>query len=293
MDDQRVIFSTNGECVIYSGTDPDADFNLVGIFRFDSPMSKHCTVNWGGELYCLVSTGLVPMSTLIRAETEQLGQSDRNVISLFMADSVRYRAFLGWQAFLNPSSQRLFCNIPQGGGHYRQLVRHMPRPVWAEWADIPSRCWNWIDPYVYFGDDKGNVYQMHPQYLNDDGNPIRIDVQMAWSQYKTPAVKQFKMIQVYLTTDGDPHPLVDFKVNYDYTPAVNQPDASFAQAGGVWDVAIWDVDYWATGTRAVRLWNGVKGLGRVGAPRLTALIKDCQFSVTGWDVIYEAGSALG
>ena len=38
LDDQLVIFSTNGECVIYGGIDPDADgdFQLVGIFRFDA-----------------------------------------------------------------------------------------------------------------------------------------------------------------------------------------------------------------------------------------------------------------
>ncbi len=71
--------------------------------------------------------------------------------------------------------------------------------------------------------------------LNDDGAPILVDVQMAWSQFKTPAVKQFKMIQAFMQTDGDPRPLIDFKVDYDYTPAQNQPDVTFAQAGAVWD----------------------------------------------------------
>ncbi len=52
---------------------------------------------------------------------------------------------------------------------------------------------------------------------------------MAWSQFKTPAVKQFKMIQAFMQTDGDPRPLIDFKVDYDYTPAQNQPDVTFAQ----------------------------------------------------------------
>ena len=50
LDDQLVIFSTNGEAAIYNGTDPDSDFNLIGVYRFDSPMSKHAVVNYGGEL---------------------------------------------------------------------------------------------------------------------------------------------------------------------------------------------------------------------------------------------------
>ena len=31
-----------------------------------------------------------------------------------------------------------------------------------------------------------------------------IDVQMAWNQFKTPALKQFKMMLPYIVTDGNP-----------------------------------------------------------------------------------------
>ena len=88
------------------------DFKLVGIFRFDSPMSKHSVVNYGGDLYVLISTGLVPMSTMIRAETEQLGQP--TTTSSRCSQALQHRYEPGWQTFLNPSSGRLFCNIPQG-----------------------------------------------------------------------------------------------------------------------------------------------------------------------------------
>jgi hypothetical protein len=296
MDDNLVVFSSNGEAVVYRGTDPDGtDFGLVGIFRFDAPMSKHSVINYGGDLYVLVSTGLVPMSTMIRSETDQLGNADQNVVTFFRAEAIKFRDRPGWQTFLNPSTGRLFCNIPQGSKNkYTQMIRHMPHAVWSQFQDVPARCWNWIDPYVYFGDDDGNVYEMHPSHLNDDGKPIRVDVQTAWSQFKTPANKHFKMIKTYLITDGDPRPYIDVKVNYDDTPPTNQPDVSFARTGAVWDTATWDVDYWAGGERAVSIWNGVSDrvIGTVGGPRLTALIKDCSFAVAGFDVIYEQGAAI-
>jgi hypothetical protein len=86
IDDQLVIFSTNGEAVIFNGTDPDsADaWNLTGIFRFDSPLSMRSVIQYGGDLYVFVSTGLVPMSTMLRAESEQLGSPDKNVADLFV-----------------------------------------------------------------------------------------------------------------------------------------------------------------------------------------------------------------
>lgn len=296
INDQLVVFSTNGEAVIYGGVDPgpDGDFNLTGIFRFDAPMSKHSVVNYGGELYVLISTGLVPMSTLMRAESEQLGQADRNVHSNFFGAALRFRDRPGWMAMLNPSSGRLICNTPQGGlNTYRQMVRFMPNPIWATWSSLPARCWGWVDNRLFFGSDDGKVYEMHPTFLNDDGKPIRIDVMGAWSNFGTPAVKHFKMMLPYLQSDGTPKPFVDIKVNYDMTPPTNQPDVTYGSVGATWDEAIWDESNWASAVDTHDNWSGVGVLGQVGAPRLVALISDCEFALTGWDVLYETGSVFG
>lgn len=296
LNDQLCIFSSNGELVIYSGVDPgpSGDFELSGIFRFDTPMSKHSVVNYGGELYVLISTGLVPLSTLMRAEAEQLGQSDRNVFSKFFNASLNNRDRPGWQAILNPSSGRLIANMPQGGtNNYSQMVRFMPNPIWASWSALSSRCWGWVDNRLYFGSDNGRVYEMHPNFLNDNGQPIKVDVQAAWSNYGTPAAKHFKMILPYLQSDGTPRPFVDIKVDYDMSAPSNQPDVTFADTGATWDLATWDVDFWAGAVGSKNNWSGVGDIGRVGAPRLTALILDCQFSLTGWDVLFEGGSVFG
>lgn len=296
VNDQLVVFSSNGEAVVYGGIDPGpaGDFTMAGIFRFDSPMSKHSVVNYGGDLYVLISTGMVPFSTLMRAETEQLGQSDRNVFSNFYKASLNNRQRPGWQAIVNPSSGRLICNMPQGGtNNYSQMVRFMPNPIWASWSALPARCWGWVDNRLFFGSDDGRVYEMHPNFLNDNGNPIKVDVQAAWSNFGTPAAKHFKMILPYLQTDGTPQPFVDIKVDYDMSLPSNQPDVTFADPGATWDIATWDVDFWASAVMSHNNWSGVGDLGRVGAPRLTALVRDCQFALTGWDVLYEAGSVFG
>lgn len=291
MNDQLVIFSSNGECAIYGGVDPDTDFTLSGLYRFDAPMSKHAITNYGGELYVLISTGLVPMSTLMKAETDKLGNSERDLVTVFLHDAILYRDSPGWMAMINPSTGRLFCNIPQGAANrYKQYVRHMPKEMWTEFQGMPAHCWGWIDPLVYFGDDSGNVYEMHPVHLNDDGQPITIDVQTSWSQYKTPADKRFLGIRAYTVTDGTPLPVLDIKVDYDYSPGINIPDITRLPSGAIWDTATWDVDYWAPGIRSVIFWNGVAGSGVVGAVRMTARIDNCKFSITGWDVLYEEGN---
>lgn len=293
LNDQLAIFTSNGECAIWQGIDPDTDMSLSGVFRFDSPMSKHSVVNYGGDLYVLISTGLVPMSALMRAETEQLGNTDKNIVSEFLA-AAAYRSRAGWEAFLNPSDGRIYCNTPQGSPNsYRQLVRNMPGGQWASWSAIPSRCWGWQNQRVFFGSDDGKVYEMAASFLNDNGNPINVDVQPAWQNYGTPAVKQFKMVRPYIQSNGTPRPFVDMKVDYDLSPPTNQPDVTFADTGATWDLATWDVDAWAAGVDVHTNWSGVARLGSVGAPRTLASIQNAEFALSGWDVLFETGSIFG
>jgi hypothetical protein len=184
----------------------------------------------------------------------------------------------------------MFCNIPQGApNRYKQMIRQMSKDVWSTFEDVPARCWGWIDPYVYFGDDTGSVYQMHPAYFNDDGKPIRIDVQTAWNNFGTPLRKHFKAIQTYLTSDGDPRPVVDMKVNYDYTPGINIPDITQSSGGATWDVATWNVDSWTTLSATQTLWNGVGRLGHTGAIRLSASVMSGVFEINAFDVVFEEG----
>jgi hypothetical protein len=295
LDDMLVVFSSNGECVMYSGIDPDSDMQLVGIFRFDSPMSKHSIVNYGGELYVLISTGLVPMSTLLKAESEQLGQSDQNIVSAFFKTALAYRSRPGWSVIHNPSSGRMICNMPLGAANsYKQVIRHMPKAIWSTWSGLPARCWAWIDNRVYFGSDDGKVYESHPTYLNDDGNPIRVDVQPSWRNFDSAASKQFKMVLTYVITDGVPKLLIEIRVDYDDSEPTNQPDSvTTAAPGAEWDLATWDAADWAGKQKNWNNWQGVSGLGRHGAPRLVAHVSNCTFAIAGWDVLYEEGNLFG
>jgi hypothetical protein len=294
MDDKLVIFTSMGECAIYTGIDPASDFSLVGVYRFDAPMSKNCVVNYGGELHVLISTGLVPMSTMLRAETERLGESDKDVVSAFTTASDRARVVGGWQAVMHPTMGRVICNLPSGALNiYTQMVKKMTTHVWSSWSAIPSRCWCWVANQMYVGSDDGKLYSMSVNHLSDNGAAIKVDVQFAWSNYKTPAIKQFKMLRPYIISDGDPRPFIDMRVDYDTTPPLNQPDVTFTGAGTSWDVGSWDTSDWAAGSVMQSNWSGTAAFGTVGAPRLTAAVLNCEFAVAGFDVIYETGSVMG
>jgi len=295
MDSLLAIFSTNGEAAIYQGADPEAtdgSFKLVGIYRFDTPMGPGCTVNYGGELYVLIGTGLVPMSTLLKAEQDNLGAADQNIMQEFSDVSKTFRDAYGWSLIINSQSNLAICNLPLGSGKYEQLVRFMPNPIWSKWTNIPARCWAWLDNHAYFGSEQGGIYRTGREYLNDDGAPIDIDVRFAWSSFKSVSKKQFKMIRLYMMSDTIPQPFVDVEVDYETVVPTNKPDAPPANTAGSWDLATWDVDGWAVDAVPRQKWQGVVGLGRVGAPRIRASFRGSSFAITGADIIYEEGGLM-
>jgi hypothetical protein len=294
MDDALVVFTSNGECAIYSGVDPASDWKLVGVFRFDAPMSKNSVINFGGDLYVMISTGLVPMTTLIRAETENLGKADLNVMNEFDVMAKNHRADFGWGVMLNHATNHAICNMPLGNGTYQQMVRRMPDQVWVKWTAVPSRCWGWFNNHAYFGSDDGKIYIGGSEYLTDNGASIKASVRFAWSSYKTPAKKNFTMVKLYIITDGQPRPYIDMEVDYDeLRQPLNQPELSSGPGGGaVWNTAPWDTSDWSLVAVPKPNWQGVTGLGRVGAPHVHVDVLGCTFSITGLDVIYEMGGLM-
>jgi hypothetical protein len=293
LDDALVVFSSNGEAVIYSGTDPASDFKLIGTFRFDAPLSKSSVVNYGGDLYVMISSGFVPMSTLVRAETEDLGKSDIGVMRDFTEITVPHRDLFGWQVIFNHQTGHAICNMPTGNGKYTQMVRRMVSQSWTKWQDVPSRCWGWLNNHTYFGSDDGGIFLGGEEYLNDNGAAINADVRFTWSSYKSVAKKKFKLMRLYTITDGLPRPFMDLETDYDNLPPVNQPEISFGPSGGSnWDTASWDTSDWAFVTQPRQDWQGITGLGRVGAPRIRISVSGCTYSLSGVDVLYELGGLM-
>lgn len=291
---QLVVFTDQNEAAIYQGIDPDTDFSLVGVYKFDSPMSKHSVAQYGGELFVQINTGVVPMSTLMRAEAEQLGTTDKAVLSEFQSVSSKYANVHGWGLYMDYSSGRLICSLPLGAeDRYRQMVRKMPNSIWTSWDNVPAHSWCWLDRKLYFGDDKGNIHIMDPLYLSDNGDPIHTDVQFAWSNFGTPGFIQFKMVRLWYLSDGSPKPYIDLKTDYDTTPPRNRPDVSLTIPGAEWDEADWDSADWASGELTYGQWNGVASKGNAGAVRVSCDVIGCTYKIKMADVLYEQGSIMG
>jgi hypothetical protein len=313
MDDKLVIFTTHGQCAIFSGLDPEAaDWGLVGIFQFDAPMSKHSVVNYGGDLWVMTSTGLAPLSVLIRSETEKLNKAEKGMVTPFREVARKYANMPGWSVVLDSTAGRMICNLPGGAlGSYQQLVRFMPDSVWARWRELNARCWAWLDSKLYFGNDDGQIYECSEDYLADNIRPnpaapgftlsdhITATYRGAWSKYRTPGVKKFNLVRVYAQSTGLPvKPFADMAVNFVEKLPENQPDIVLPSPPTQWSkpgAVLGDPGFvrwgapWGSGKRPIIVWGGVGREGNIGAPYVVVAVNGATYEVSGFEIIYEPG----
>ena len=140
----------------------------------------------------------------------------------------------------------------------------------------------------------GGIYLGGSEYLNDDGAAINADVRFAWSNFGSVQKKNFKMVRLYSITDGLPRPFIDLEVDYNNVPP-DQPAGNHRRALGRVPSGTWRRGTWTTGrqsTQPKQNWQGVTGLGRVGAARVRVSVSGATFSLTGVDVLYELGGLM-
>ena len=264
------------------------------MFRFDAPMSKDSIINFGGDLYVMISTGLVPMTTLIRAETEQLGK-----VRPQRHEGVR--GHLARPTATNTAGRRCSTTTPTT----RSATCRSATASTSRWC---GRCrarsgrsgttfrrgaGAGSTTTTYFGSEDGGIYLGGSEYLNDNGAAINADVRFAWCNFGSVSKKNFKMIRLYTITDGLPRPFMDLEVDYNNVPPTNQPEVTAGPSGGAeWDMATWDVDYWAQPRSRSRTGRASRASG-ASAPRASASASPAAtFSLTGVDVLYELGGLM-
>ena len=271
MDDVAVFYTSEGECVIYVGTDPAAvaTWSLLGVFRIGKPVGRRCMVKGGSDLILVTQDGFVPLSgilTMDRSQTRLVALSDQ--ISEAVNTSVRlYGDNFGWQPILYPRAVMLIFNVPVSNQESEQYVFNTLTGAPARFAGIDALCFGLLNDELYWGGNDGTVNKFDSG-TSDLGENIESDVMQAFSYFKSPASnKVFKMVDPIFESDGNPNAAVDLNVDFQ-TRAPTGVAAASAITSGVWGVSKWGVGLWGTSKQIFRGWRGVRGSGRSGALRI-------------------------
>lgn len=303
VDDNAVFLTSQGEVIVYSGTDPAsaATWQLIGIWQLGSPISERCFVKWAGDLLILTHDGLVPMAQGLQSTRldPRVALSDK--IQLAISQAIGdFEGNFGWQVVPFPRANMLLVNVPvQTGSDQQQFVMNTLNKSWCKFTGWDANTFELFDDYLYMGGDEV-VYKcwsgLSDQYYSSGNQDADIvgNVQQAFSYLQGPTqLKRFTLMRpIYSTTSPNPPVLAGLNINF----SIENPQSTltgFVDTGtSAWDTSPWDTTPWAGGLNIVATWQGATGIGFTCAPHYTVSAHGLEIKLMSTDIAYEVGGIL-
>ena len=294
MDDMTVFITSEGEVLVYRGTDPASvtTWGLVGVFWIGSPIGRRCIIKYQGDLLIITQDGVQPMSLAMQASrgSPKINITDKIQYAVSQAVSM-YGSNYGWQLLVFPKENMLFLNVPLlESNTQQQYVMNTITKTWCNFAGWDAACWELYRDNPYFG---GNGYVGKAwDTLSDNGGVIVGDALQAFSSYGSPGVnKQFTQMRPVLNTNGTP--VIAAKMNVDFDTSDPTSTVSFTPGGyAVWGTSLWDNANWGVGLTISQVWQGANGVGKWAAPHLEATCSGFNLQWISTDVIWKPGGLL-
>lgn len=302
-DDFLIAISRGGDVLVYQGTDPETDFNLVGSFFIgEVPESRRLSVSYGDDLFLLSTYGLISLKELLsgRDATDMQGPSAK--VNRFLRSAVQEKKDdFAWTCVSHPQDGLLMITEPYDSARPQdaiQYVRNLLTGAWGKWRGVPANAAETWNEDFYVGDQEGNIwiYDGTTDGALQDGTPgddVTFDLLTSFQALKGDHAnnKQVGFIRTIGFGAGAAAINVDAVYDYDllYMPGV--PGAVPPSSNAQWGVAQWAVAQWASSQNTDKRITGTFGMGGTVAIALRGSA-NTRINVIGWDLTYKQGGFL-
>jgi hypothetical protein len=243
--DYFVIVSSEGEVLLYSGTNPEdaSNWAIAGRFFLPEPVAgRRGYLGLGSDLLIIHKAGITPLSSLLAGGNNSTYASiTANINQAFLAAAQDYGAADGWCAAYHSAGKAVYFNIPVPE-IAQQFVLNPDRGAWAQYTGMQAKVWSPFQNDIYFGGKNGRVFKAETGAL-DNGAPIKSEVHLAYNYFKDRArIKRFTMIRPHVkSAPGETFSIgtdVDFKeVPFTYT--TQNTEVGFNWNSGLWNQSLW------------------------------------------------------
>jgi hypothetical protein len=298
-DDLAVFISSEGECAVYQGTDPDSadTWQLVGVFELGPPIGRRCFTKVGGDLALINIDGVLPLSKGLgsdRAAAARIAIT-ANINNAINSATKNWRGNFGWELVPYPKGTRAILNVPlQEGALQHQYVMNTLTGAWCRFTGQNYNTMVVFKGEIYGGGNDGKVYKSDTA-SSDHGSAINCIGQCAYNYFKTPGqLKNFLMLQPLLTTDAMSRPALGISTDFRDNAVLGTPTAA-EEASALWDQAQWDVDVFAVENRSVTDWVSVTGEGQSGSIHFNAQTNSTgtvTMQLNGFNLLFEVGEFM-
>ncbi len=291
IDDLLVTITSNGEVLVFQGTDPTDATNwaMTGRFSLGRPAGKRCFEKISGDLLVLTEDGYVSLGRALLSGRAQPKEATSDKIRGAVAEVMNlYRDNFGWQAILFPKAALIIVNVPIiEGSLYHQHVFSLTAKAWSRFTGIEAAAWGFLSDDLYWGGN-GKVYKFWSGGT-DDGADIVTDVQQAFDYFRSAGrVKRFSQIRPILEADGSMSPSLGISVDF----VVSDPKGTAlfsADNTSLWDESVWDEAPWAAGPAIQARWQAASGVGMSAGLRMKLNTNNIQVKWHSTDFVYEIG----
>lgn len=254
-DDAIVFMTSEGEVIVYRGTDPStaSDWVLTGVYQIGKPLGRRSFIKYEGDLIVLTQNGIYPLTSALQSEDKRAALSGK--IERSFNDSARdYGSNFGWDITYLPTQSAMIFNIPvaENGIHYQYVMNTISKS-WCRFKEWDGECFVEFNNELYFG--AANVVEKAWTGRSDKGSEIVGTGKQAFNYFGNfSQIKRFNLFRPLMRVNGNLSFLTGFDVDYEDNEITGLSVFTVPSAA-LWDVAMWDVGYWSSGLETVRDWT--------------------------------------
>ena len=195
IDDLTVFLTSEGEALVYSGSNPNSaeNWELKGSYKIPKPIGYRCALQYQGDIVLITEDGYLPLSRVLplnQTGASSMAFSDK-IRGLVLDRTATNKNKDGWQGIIYPKGGYAVFNVPVSR-NFEQHVINLNTGAWCRFTNIKAYCWELFEGRLYFGSDYG-VYLFDDGY-SDGGNHIYGEVQQAFSDLGFSGLKKIQLL---------------------------------------------------------------------------------------------------
>jgi len=294
-DDYILFMSSEGEILLYRGTDPATAglFNLVGVYRVGQPVGRRCWFKYGADTIIICSDGFVSLTKEISIGRVNQGEDISYKILFLVNNAIQmYKASFGWEGIIYPLGNKLIINVPVAENVMQtQFVMNTINNAWCTFSGWNSATYCVVNDVLYFG---GNGYvgkADDPNQWSDNGSEIQATMKTAFSYMGSRQQKFWKMARPVISASARINAKIGINVDFEDRPPTSQPTFS-PGSGSPWNTSPWNTSPWGVDPTIQRQWQTVSGVGFCAALYVKAAGFDSQVQLMSTDFLLEQGGVL-
>lgn len=294
-DDRAVFVTSEGEVIVYTGTNPGSAsaWALTGVFDLGEPLGRRCMTKFAGDLVLITQQGAYPLSAALQSAIVDERVSITDVIEQAFNEASRsYGSTWGWEVFVYPAQSAMIVNVPIAeNGEHQQYVMNTTTKAWCKFTDWNAETFAVFNGQLYYATSTTVKKAWHGN--SDDGVNISAYGKTAFSYFgDMGSDKRFNLFRPVLSANGSFSFMTDIDIDFRDTEITGSATYTVI-TGGSWDSSNWDEAYWAAGMEVLKEWTSPGcDVGKCAAGKVKVVTNSLTVQWMSDDFIYETGGLL-